>query len=418
MPVKALFALLPEREKALGFGLTFSDSSGYDGGMKIPAPDRKPRRPYFGSGPCAKFAHWKPDSLREAPVGRSHRSREGLSRIEDLLRLSRDILRIPPDYEIALVPGSDTGAVEMLLWNLLGARAVDVFYWESFGKQWAKDITEELNLQNTRLFGAERFGSLPDLSLYRPENDLVFTYNGTTSGVCVPDLNFIPESRTGLSICDATSAVFSMDIDWTKLDAATFSWQKTLGGEAAHGQIILSPRALDRLKTYRPSRPVPKLFQMKKGKEINTALFRGRVINTPSLLAVEDALFSLKHIQKIGGLKQSIALSQKNLESVTRWISRRSPYFDFLAETPETRSCTSVCLKIKDPLFQKKPREQQQEILQKISLFLEENRIAYDINAYRDAPPGLRLWGGCTVENTDTEALLPWLDYAYEKYKD
>ena len=349
--------------------------------------------------------------LGGALVGRSHRSAAARARLGEMLERSRALLGLPEDYRIAIVPGSDTGAFEMAMWSLLGARGVDVLAWESFGAGWLTDARDQLRLEDLRAFEAD-YGRLPDLEAVAPERDVVFTWNGTTSGVRVPDGDWIAADRDGLSLCDATSAAFAMALPWTRLDVATYSWQKVLGGEAQHGILILSPRAVERLETFRPPRPLPKLFRLTAKGALNESLFRGDTINTPSMLAVEDALDGLRWAERIGGLPALIARSEDNLRVVAEWVEQ-TPWVDFLAERPETRSPTSICLKVIDPEITALPRAGQAALIKDLTGLLEAEAVAYDIAAYRDAPPGLRLWGGATVEGADMESLLPWLDWAF-----
>jgi phosphoserine aminotransferase len=374
-------------------------------------PTKRPANPCFGSGPTAKRPGWSVTALDRALVGRSHRSAAARERLEEVLARSRALLRLPDDYRIGIVPASDTGAFEMAMWNLLGARGVDVLAWESFGKGWLNDVRAELALTDVRAFEAD-YGALPDLAAVAPERDVVFTWNGTTSGVRMPDGDWIAADRTGLSLCDATSAVFAMAVPWAKLDVVTYSWQKVLGGEAQHGVLILSPRAVDRLESFRPPRPLPKLFRLTKDGKLNEAVFRGDTINTPSMLAVEDALDGLRWAEQIGGLPALIARSEANLRLVAEWVGR-TPWLDFLAERPELRSPTSICLKLTDPAVAALPRAGQAALIEDLVARLEAAGVAYDIASYRDAPPGLRLWGGATVERADMESLLPWLDWAF-----
>jgi len=374
-------------------------------------PSRRPLNPDFSSGPCAKRPGWKPDSLAGALVGRSHRSKPGKAKLGEVIDLTRSILGIPDDYRIGIVPGSDTGAVEMALWSMLGARGVDVLAWESFGKEWVTDITKQLNLQNTRVFEAP-YGQLPDLTKADPDHDIVFTWNGTTSGVRVPDANWISDKREGLTICDATSAAFAMALPWDKLDVTTWSWQKVLGGEGAHGMLVLSPRAVARLESFTPDRPLPKIFRMTKGGKLIEGIFQGETINTPSMLAVEDALDGLRWAQSVGGLPELIRRSESNLRTIVDW-QRSSSWCGFLAERPETRSCTSICLRIIAPEIAALDLEQQSRFVKDFTGLVEKEGVAYDIASYRDAPPGLRIWGGATVETSDIESLLDWLDYGF-----
>ncbi|MCG3146322.1 MAG: Phosphoserine aminotransferase [Gammaproteobacteria bacterium] len=377
----------------------------------IMRPSLLPARPYFSSGPCAKRPSWTHEVLHDAVLGRSHRSEVGHDRLRALLTLSRDLLGLPEDYRIAVVPGSDTGAVEMALWSLLGARGVDCLAWESFGLGWVEDIRSALKIEDLRVFKAD-YGELPDLAQVDWRRDVVFTWNGTTSGVCVPDGAWITDDREGLAICDATSAVFAMDLPWPKLDVATYSWQKVLGGEAAHGMLILSPRAVARLESHTPPWPIPKVFRLTKKGRLTEDLFTGATINTPSLLCVEDHLDALRWARSLGGLQALIARSSANLAVIGQWV-QRTPWVDFLAADPRTRSSTSVCLKIVDPWFTAQSLEERWAIVRALCARLEEEQAAYDIAAYRDAPPGLRIWCGATVERADVERLLPWLDWAY-----
>lgn len=377
-------------------------------------PKLRPQCPNFSSGPCAKRPGWAAEVLSDACVGRSHRSKAGRAKLKEAIDLSRELLEIPGDYHLGIVPASDTGAVEMALWSLLGARGVDAFAWESFGKGWVTDVIKQLRLE-ARVFEAD-YGRLPDLSQADPSHDTVFTWNGTTSGVRVPDGNWIASDREGLTICDATSAVFSTDLPWAKLDVTTYSWQKALGGEGQHGVIILSPRTVERLENYAPPWPLPKIFRMTKGGKLIEGIFRGDTINTPSLLCVEDVLDSLRWACGAGGLSGLIARSRANLEAVSSWVESAA-WVDFLAEEPSTRSSTSICLKIVDPWFRGLAAEEQSTVAKKAAALLEQEDVAYDIGAYRDAPPGLRLWGGPTVQTGDLEALFPWLDWAFEQVR-
>jgi phosphoserine aminotransferase len=367
--------------------------------------------PHFSSGPCAKRPGWQPAALADALVGRSHRSKPGKAKLNEVIELTRSILGIPDGYRIGIVPGSDTGAVEMALWSMLGARGVDVLAWESFGKEWVTDITKQLKLPDTHVFEAP-YGELPDLTKVSPDRDVIFTWNGTTSGVRVPNGDWISDQREGLTICDATSAAFAMQLPWNKLDVITWSWQKVLGGEGAHGMLVLSPRAVARLESYTPDRPLPKIFRMTKGGKLIEGIFEGETINTPSMLAVEDAIDGLRWAQSVGGLPELIRRSESNLAAV---VDRqgKSKWFDFLAQRPETRSCTSICLRIVAPKIAALDLEQQAKFVKDIASYLEKEGVAYDIASYRDAPPGLRIWGGATVETQDMEAILDWLDYAF-----
>jgi len=378
--------------------------------MVITTPDIRPANANFSSGPCAKRPGFTLDALAGAFLGRSHRAAEPKVRLNEVITLSRSILGLPADWRLGIVPGSDTGAVEMALWSLLGARGVDIVTFESFGEGWATDIVRHLKLTDTRVLTAP-YGKLPDLHLVDPANDLVFAWNGTTSGVRVPHADWIDADRQGLVICDATSAAFAMALPWDKLDVVTWSWQKVLGGEAAHGMLALSPRAVERLETYTPAWPLPKLFRLTARGKIAEGIFKGETINTPSMLCVEDAVDGLRWAERIGGLPALIARSEANLAAVADWVSH-SDWADFLAEDPATRSCTSICLKITAPWFTALPAEGQAKAAKQLASLLEQQAVAYDIAAYRDAPPGLRIWAGATVETADIRALLPWLDWA------
>lgn len=374
-------------------------------------PSQTPKNPCFSSGPCAKRPGWSLDALKDAALGRSHRAKIGKTKLQDVIERSKKVLGIPESYVLGIVPASDSGAVEMALWSLLGERGVDVLAWESFSSGWATDCKAQLQLKDLRVFKAD-YGELPDLNQVDWMRDVVFAWNGTTSGVRVPNGDWIAEDRAGLTICDATSAVFAMDIPWDKLDVVTWSWQKVLGGEGAHGMIAMSPRAVQRLETFIPPRPLPKIFQMTKGGKLIGGIFQGETINTPSMLCVEDALDGLKWAESIGGLPALIARSQANLKCIEDWAGRSS-WAAFLAEDKVSRSSTSICLKIKDPAFTSLPADDQNTHAKSIVSILEKERAAYDIGAYRDAPVGLRVWGGATVETSDIQLLLPWLDWAY-----
>ncbi len=378
-------------------------------------PAVRPARPFFSSGPCAKRPGWTPDALNGALLGRSHRSKPGKAKLKDAIDRTKALLGIPADYRVGIVPASDTGAVEMALWSLLGPKPVDLFAWESFGEDWVTDTVKQLKLKDARILKAG-YGELPDLSQADPAHDIVFLWNGTTSGVRVPDGDWISKDREGLTICDATSAAFAMELPWDKLDVATFSWQKVLGGEAAHGMLVLSPRAVARLESYTPPWPMPKIFRMTKGGKIVDGIFEGETINTPSMLALEDYLDALTWAEGLGGLKALIARSQANLGVLDRWI-RETGWADFLAREQGARSNTSVCLKIVDPWFQGLGEDAQADVAKKIASLLEKEGVAYDIGGYRAAPPGLRIWCGATVERADLEALTPWLDWAWAKVK-
>ncbi len=375
-------------------------------------PDIKPANPCFSSGPTSKRPGWSLSNLKTDSLGRSHRAKGAKARISQVIEDSKALLGMPEDYLLGIVPASDTGAFEMAMWTMLGARGIDVAAWESFGQGWVTDIQKQLKLDDVRLLSAP-YGQLPDLEEAGTDRDLVFTWNGTTSGVCVPDAGFISSEREGLTFCDATSAVFAMDLPWDKLDVVTWSWQKVMGGEAAHGMLALSPRAVERLESYTPAWPLPKIFRLTKGGSLQRDIFSGSTINTPSLLAVEDQLDALAWGQQIGGLSALIKRSQANLTAVAAWVEMRD-WIDFLAEDPATRSSTSICLKIIDPWFQ---QQDQAALIKQMVAMLETEQVAYDIGSYRDAPPGLRIWGGATVETADIEALLPWLDWAFGELK-
>ena len=379
--------------------------------MATHKPDRKPLNPCFSSGPCPKRPGWSVSSLNHALIGRSHRSKPGKARLKLAIDRTRSLLGVPDDYRIGIVPGSDTGAVEMALWNLLGERGVDVLAWESFGQDWVNDVVKVLDLPDTRTISAD-YGELPDLSQIDCDRDVVFLWNGTTSGVKVPDGNWIPGSRAGLTICDATSAVFAMEIPWAKLDVVTFSWQKVLGGEAAHGMLIISPRAAERLLSFTPARPLPKLFRLVKKGKLDEDVFAGATINTPSMLCVEDYLDALNWAESVGGLAGLCERSRANLAAISGWVAR-TDWIDFLATREATRSNTSICLKLTADWISALDAETQSSIPKRMSALLDDEHVAYDINGYRNAPPGLRIWGGATVDVGDVEVLLPWLEWAY-----
>ena len=379
--------------------------------MNAARPALRPGNPCFSSGPCAKRPGWSLSGLSEASLGRSHRAKVGKAKLAEVIERSKALLGLPADYRLGIVPASDTGAVELAMWSLLGPRGVDVLAWESFGKGWATDAQKQLKLDDLRILEAP-YGELPDLGQVGRDRDVVFTWNGTTSGVKVPDGTWIADDREGLTICDATSAAFAMELPAAKLDVITWSWQKVLGGEAAHGMLALSPRAVERLESFTPDRPLPKIFRLTKGGKLIEGVFKGETINTPSMLAVEDALDGLKWAEGIGGLPALIARSQANLQAVEDWVAR-SDWADFLAARPEIRSSTSICLKIVDPWFLALDGDGQSAAAKRIAALLEGEGIAFDIGGYRDAPVGLRLWGGSTVESADMAALLPWLDWAY-----
>jgi phosphoserine aminotransferase len=378
-------------------------------------PTTRPARPHFSCGPCAKHPGWQLQNLQDSPFGRSHRSKAGKAKLKLAIDLTREVLQVPQDYRIGIIPGSDTGAVETALWSLLGARGVDVFAWESFSKGWVEDINEHLKLKNARAFVAD-FGEIPDLSQADFDNDVVFAWNGTTSGVRVPDARWIAADRKGLTICDATSAAFAQQLDWTKLDATTFSWQKALGGEAAHGMLILSPRAVARLESHTPPWPLPKIFRLTEGGKLNEAIFHGETINTPSLLCVEDYIDALNWAKSIGGLDALIVRADANSQALGQW-AEKAYWVDFLAADPATRSNTSVCLKIIDKAVAALPPATQAAFAKSLTDLLEKEKAAFDIGSYRGAPPGIRIWCGATIETSDIEALTPWLDYAFAKIK-
>ncbi|MBS7545268.1 phosphoserine transaminase [Ancylobacter oerskovii] len=378
-------------------------------------PAATPANPNFSSGPCAKRPGWNLQALSDAPLGRSHRAKVGKAKLKLAIDLTREILDIPADYRIGIVPASDTGAVEMALWSLLGARPVDVLTWESFGEGWATDIVKQLKLKDARTLKAG-YGALPNLAEVNFDHDVVFTWNGTTSGVRVPNADWIKADRTGLTICDATSAAFAQDLDWSKLDVVTFSWQKVLGGEGGHGMLILSPRAVERLESYVPAWPLPKIFRMTKGGKLIEGIFEGETINTPSMLCVEDYLDALNWAKALGGGKGLRARSDANFKVLADWVAG-TPWVDFLATDAATRSNTSVCLVVADPEVTALAPDAQAAFAKAIAGALEKAKVAYDIGAYRDAPAGLRIWAGATVEASDLAALTPWLDWAYEEAK-
>jgi phosphoserine aminotransferase len=384
--------------------------------MSNPMPAVRPLVPHFSSGPCAKRPGWSLSVLTDALLGRSHRSKIGKAKLKRAIELTREVLEVPPHYRIGIVPASDTGAVEMALWSMLGARPVTMLVWESFGEGWVSDVTKELKLPNVTVLRAA-YGELPDLAKVDPASDVVFTWNGTTSGVRVPNADWIADDRAGLTICDATSACFAQELDWPKLDVVTFSWQKALGGEAAHGMLILSPRAVERLESYVPPRPLPKIFRLTKGGKLNQGIFEGETINTPSMLCVEDYLDTLAWAKSIGGLQASIARAEANARVIADWVAA-TPWIEFLARDPALRSNTSVCLKVVDPSVAKLSPDAQAAFVKSIAAALEKEGVAYDIDAYRDAPPGLRIWCGSTVERADVEALTLWLDWAFAKSKE
>ena len=374
-------------------------------------PQLRPANPNFSSGPCAKRPGWTLDALSGALLGRSHRAAGPKARLAEVIDRSHAILGLPKDWVLGIVPGSDTGAVEMAMWSMLGARGVDILAFESFSEAWATDVVKQLKLADARVLPAP-YGSLPDLTQVGPARDLVMAWNGTTSGVRLPHADWIRGDREGLVICDATSAAFAMALPYEKLDVVTWSWQKVLGGEAAHGMLALSPRAVARLESYKPAWPLPKVFRLTSGGKLNVGIFRGETINTPSMLCVEDALDGLRWAESLGGLPALIARSEANLAAIAAWVGR-APWVDFLAVDPATRSCTSICLRITAPWFTALPLEEQAKAAKRLASVLDKEGVAFDIASYRDAPPGLRIWGGATVETADIEALLPWLDWAH-----
>jgi phosphoserine aminotransferase len=373
-------------------------------------PGIRPANPRFSSGPCAKRPGWSLAALEGALLGRSHRAATPKAKLAEVITLSKAILGMPSDWRLGIVPASDTGAVEMALWSMLGARGVDVLVWESFSKDWATDVLKQLKLADARVIDAP-YGKLPDLGAVDPKRDVVFVWNGTTSGVRLKNADFISADREGLVICDATSAAFAMDLPWAKLDVVTWSWQKVLGGEAAHGMLAISPRAVARLESYSPPWPMPKIFRLSSGGKLSEGVFKGETINTPSMLCAEDALDGLRWAESIGGLKGLIARSEANLAAIADWVAAGAGY-GFLAQDAATRSCTSICLTITAPWFTALSAEAQAAAAKKIASLLEKEGVALDAGAYRDAPPGLRIWGGATVETSDIKALLPWLDWA------
>ena len=377
-------------------------------------PSVRPRRPEFSSGPCVKRPGWSLDALANAALGRSHRAKVGKERLQAVIERSRALLDLPDGWRLGIVPASDTGAFEMAMWSLLGARPVDVLVWESFGEGWAEDAMEQLRL-DARVLSAP-YGELPDLRAVDFARDVVFAWNGTTSGVRVPNGDWIPLDRAGLVLCDATSSVFAMELPWERLDVVTWSWQKVLGGEAAHGMLALSPRAVARLEGFVPPRPLPKIFRLTKQGKLLEEIFEGSTINTPSLLCVEDALDGLAWAERQGGLPALVKRAEANLAAVAAWVER-TPWVAFLARDPATRSCTSICLEVVDPWFRALDPGARAKTIKAMTSLLEKERVAYDVASYRDAPPGLRLWGGATVEREDLEAVLPWLDWAWSQVR-
>ncbi len=383
--------------------------------MTVAKPASRPHVPHFSSGPCAKRPGWTPQNLKDAALGRSHRAKIGKEKLKRAIDLTREVLEVPADYRIGIVPASDTGAVEMALWSLLGARPVTTLSWESFGEGWTSDIVNQLKLKDaTRL--AAPYGDIPDLSKVDPASDIVFTWNGTTSGVRVPNADWISAKREGLAICDATSAAYAQPLDWPKLDVVTFSWQKALGGEAGHGMLVLSPRAVERLESYKPAWPLPKIFRMTKGGKLNEGIFVGETINTPSMLCVEDYLDALNWAKSIGGLKALMARADANLKVLADWQAK-TPWIDFLARTPSIRSNTSVCMKITDPAISSLTSDAQIDFIKKMVGLVEKEGAGYDFAGHRDAPAGLRIWCGATIEASDVALLTQWIDWAFAETK-
>ncbi len=378
-------------------------------------PGSRPANPNFSSGPCAKRPGWSLEALKDAPLGRSHRAKVGKAKLKLAIDLTREVLQVPAGYRIGIVPASDTGAVEMALWSLLGARPVDLLAWESFGEGWVTDVIKQLQLKDARTLKAG-YGEIPNLADVNFDHDVVFTWNGTTSGVRVPNGDWIKADRKGLTICDATSAAFAQKLDFAKLDVVTFSWQKALGGEAAHGVLILSPRAVERLETYKPAWPMPKIFRMTKGGKLIEGIFEGETINTPSMLCVEDYIDALQWAKSLGGLDALVSRADANTKAIADWKAK-TPWVDFLAKSADIRSNTSVCLKVVDPAITALPADQQAAFAKQLATLLEKEKVAYDIGAYRDAPPGLRIWCGATVEKADVEKLTLWLDWAFAEAK-
>jgi len=378
-------------------------------------PIIKPENTNFSSGPCAKRPGWNINALKNTPIGRSHRSKECKEKLNEAIIKSKQLLKLPDNYLLGIMPGSNTGALEAALWSLLGLKGVDILAWENFGKDWVIDIIDQLKIKDVNNHSAE-YGKLPDLNKVNFDNDVIFTWNGTTSGVRVPDANWIPNDRKGLTICDATSGIFAMEMDYNKLDVITWSWQKVLGGEASHGMLALSPRAVQRLETYVPSWPIPKLFRIANKKKLIKGIFEGSTINTPSMICVEDVLDSLNWVDSIGGAKELVKISNENLNVVEEWVNK-SDWFKFMCEEKSSRSATSITLLVKDEWFNKFNEEEQRAVIKKIVSMLQKETVANDINGYPKAPPSFRLWGGSTVQNSDMKALLPWIDWAYNSVK-
>jgi len=383
--------------------------------MTLVKPSSKPTNPNFSSGPCAKRPGWELSVLKNTPIGRSHRSKECKDKLNQAIVKSKQVLKLPDSYALAIMTGSNTGALEAAMWSMLGYKGVDVLAWENFGKDWVIDVLEQLKIENVNSYVAD-YGKLPDLKKVNFNHDVIFTWNGTTAGVRVPDAKWIPDSREGLTICDATSGIFAMDIDFNKLDVITWSWQKVLGGEAAHGMLALSPRALKRLETYTPKWPIPKLFRLANKKKVIKGVFEGATINTPSMICVEDVLDSLNWVESVGGTDELIKISNENLKIVEDWVNN-SDWIKFMCEDKNIRSSTSITLLIKDEWFNKCSEEEQRNVIKKIVSKLDKEGVAKDIIGYPKAPPSLRLWGGATVQNNDMKALLPWIDWAYHSVK-
>ena len=380
--------------------------------MSIKKPGIRPNNPQFSSGPCTKPSTWTLDVLSDAALGRSHRASVGKDKLLAAIENTRTVLNIPANYKIGILPASDTGAIEAAMWSMLGERPIDICSWESFGAGWVTDVVKQLKLENVTHHEAA-YGKLPDLTALNFNNDVIFTWNGTTSGVKVPNGDFIPSNRTGLTICDATSAAFAQDLEWDKLDVTTFSWQKALGGEAAHGMLVLSPKAVERLESYTPPWPLPKIFRLTKGGKLIDGIFKGATINTPSMLAVEDYLFALDWATAQGGTSGLVSKANSNLKVLANFVAEVN-WLDFLAIDPNTRSNTSVCLKIVDPRVTALDAAAQMKFAKSLAKLLDDEAVAYDIGSYRDAPAGLRIWTGCTVEQADLIALIPWLSWAFE----
>lgn len=378
-------------------------------------PNARPRRPQFSSGPCAKRPGWTPAVLDGAVLGRSHRSADGKARLKEVIDRTRAVLRVPGAHRIGIVPGSDTGAVETALWSLLGDRGVDVLAWENFGREWVKDVVGQLPLEDARVIEAD-YGALPDLDEVDCDRDVVFVWNGTTSGVAVPDSAWIADDRKGLTICDATSAAFATPLPWEKLDAVAFSWQKVLGGEGGHGMLVLGPRAVERLERHVPEWPLPKLFRLTAGGKLNEGIFAGETINTPSMLCVEDVLDALAWAESVGGLDGLVARTRANGAVIADWVAA-TPWVDHLAAAPETRSPTSICLGFTETWFAELPADERAAVPRRIAALLAGENVAFDVAGHREAPPGLRIWAGATIDREDLEALMPWLDWAYGEVK-